>query len=402
MTTAEPIFVRRVPVALPVALPIAVPAIPTVHPVRRAWPVRVIRGIASAIEWLFGMAVLFVGLAALAAVPVFNLLSLGYLLESSARVARSGRLRDAFIGVRTAARLGGIVVFSWLFLLPVRFVSDLAHSAAIIDPGSRTAANWRLGVMVLVGVVFFHVLMAVARGGKMRHFLWPFNFVLVIRDLFRGGYYAKARDAVWDAVTGLRLPYYFWLGARGFAAAFVWLVIPVSLIAARQLGGPVANLCGVIGSLQLAVVLLYLPFLQLRVAIENRFGAGFSITQVHRAYCRAPIAFAVSLVVTLAFALPLYLFKIEVVPGEAAWLPGMVFLAFIVPARVLTGWAYSRALKRDTSRHWFWRWTARVPLLPATAFYVLVVFFTQYTSWNGVWSLYEQHAFLLPAPFFGS
>jgi hypothetical protein len=39
--------------------------------------------------------------------------------------------------------------------------------------------------------------------------------------------------------------------------------------------------------------------------------------------------------------------------------------------------------------------------LPIEAFYVLIVFFTQYTSWNGVFSLYEQHAFLLPIPFFG-
>jgi hypothetical protein len=52
-------------------------------------------------------------------------------------------------------------------------------------------------------------------------------------------------------------------------------------------------------------------------------------------------------------------------------------------------------------RHWFFRWTGRLPLLPATALYVLIVFFTQYTSWNGVWSLYEQHAFLVPVPFFG-
>ena len=60
-----------------------------------------------------------------------------------------------------------------------------------------------------------------------------------------------------------------------------------------------------------------------------------------------------------------------------------------------------RAAKRSGPRHWFFRWTGRLPLLPAALFYVLVVFFTQYTSWNGVWGLYEQHAFLVPVPFFG-
>ena len=38
-------------------------------------------------------------------------------------------------------------------------------------------------------------------------------------------------------------------------------------------------------------------------------------------------------------------------------------------------------------------------MLPVVGFYVLIVFFTQYTAWYGKWSLYEQHAFLLPVPF---
>jgi len=37
---------------------------------------------------------------------------------------------------------------------------------------------------------------------------------------------------------------------------------------------------------------------------------------------------------------------------------------------------------------------------PAATAYVVVVFFTQFTSWNGVWSLFEQHAFLVPVPLF--
>ena len=89
---------------------------------------------------------------------------------------------------------------------------------------------------------------------------------------------------------------------------------------------------------------------------------------------------------TLLFALPLYLLKIEMVPREAAWLPSLVFIAFIFPARLLTGWALARARAGGTPRHWFFRWTGRLPLLPAAAFYVLIVFFTQYTSWNGVWT----------------
>ena len=139
----------------------------------------------------------------------------------------------------------------------------------------------------------------------------------------------------------------------------------------------------------------------MRIATENRFGAGFEWRSVRRTYAKAPWAISTAFIITLAFALPLYLLKIEVVPSEAEWLPALVFMVFIFPARLLMGWSIGRAGKRTAPRHWFFRITGKLPLLPAAGFYVLIVFFSQYTSWNGVLSLYEQHAFLLPVPFFG-
>jgi hypothetical protein len=47
------------------------------------------------------------------------------------------------------------------------------------------------------------------------------------------------------------------------------------------------------------------------------------------------------------------------------------------------------------------RWASRLAMLPFVALYVVVVYFTQYLSWYGTWSLLEQHAFLVPAPFLG-
>jgi hypothetical protein len=361
----------------------------------------VIRGIASMLEWLFGAAVLMVGLAVLAALPVLQFLSLGYLLEAGARVARSGRLREGFFGVRLAARLGGVVVGSWLLLLPVRLVSGLAHSAYVIDPGGATARAWRIGLLVLIGATALHIASTCARGGKVRYFFWPFNVFWLLRRLLRGGYYTEARDAVWNVAISLRLGYYASLGFRGFIAAFAWLVVPVTLIALGRTALPAAPLLGFVGALGLALVLLYLPFLQLRMAALDRLAEGFNVLAARAEYRRAPWAFSLAFVVTLLTALPLYLLKIEMVPREAAWLPSLVFIAFIFPARLLTGWALSRARRQRTPRHWFFRWTGRLPYLPAAAFYVLIVYFTQFTSWNGVWSLYEQHAFLLPVPFFG-
>jgi hypothetical protein len=58
----------------------------------------------------------------------------------------------------------------------------------------------------------------------------------------------------------------------------------------------------------------------------------------------------------------------------------------------------SRALRHEQPRHFFFRWLARLGALPVAFFYVLAVYLTQYLSWNGAFSLIEQHAFLVPAP----
>jgi hypothetical protein len=369
--------------------------------VRPGWwgvPRGVVRFVFSVWEWCFGVLTLIVGLAVLAALPVLQFLSLGYLLEAGGRVGRTGRLRDGFIDVRQAARVGSVVLGTWLMLLPLQLVSGLARDAQLIDPDGPVALAWRRGLIALTVLITLHIVVAWSRGGKLRYFLWPFgNPIWLVRRLWRSGYYAEARDAVWDFTVALRLPYYFWLGVRGFAGAFAWLVLPVTLLAL----GTAAPGVGLLGGLLLAVVLLYVPFLQMHFAAENRFRALFEVGVVRRRFARAPWAFAIAFLVTLAFALPLYLLKIELVPREVAWLPGLFFIVFIFPARLLTGWAWGRAGRRPTPRHWFFRWVGRLGMLPAAAVYVVIVFFTQYAAWAGVVSLYEQHAFLLPVPFLG-
>src|SRR5262249_42020157 len=158
-----------------------------------------------------------------------------------------------------------------------RFVADLAYSAQIIDPGGRKAAGWRIGLFVLIGLTALHIGLACARGGRLRYFFWPFNCIWVILRVLRGGYYAEARDAVLDTALSLGLPYYFSLGFRGFVGALAWLVLPVTLIALGRLPGPLAPLVGFFGGLMLALVLVYLPFLQMRLAMTNRLSAVFEI-----------------------------------------------------------------------------------------------------------------------------
>lgn len=352
--------------------------------------------VASTIEWFFGVAALIVGLSFLATYPLLQMLSLGYLLEVSGRIARTGRLRDGFVGVRKAARLGSIAFGAWAVLLPLRFTSTIADSARLIDPDSRAARGWSIALFVLTVLAVAHIVGACWRGGRLRHFAWP-RPVRLLKSIFRRGAYTQARDAVWSFVIGLRLPYYFWLGLRGFVGGIIWLFVPITLIAAGQKAPPL----GFVGALALMWVLLYLPFLQARFAAENRFRAQFEVREIRKLFRKAPVMFWLSLFCTLLFALPLYLLKIEIVPREAAWLPSLVFVVFIFPARILTGWSCGRAVRRPKNRNFFLRQLARLAMVPVVAFYVFIVFWTQYTSWHGVASLYEQHAFLVPVPFLG-
>jgi hypothetical protein len=379
----------------------AVTAVVALEPPRRAfepraWLARVARGAASAVEWIFGLVSLLVALATLAALPLCRFLTLGYFLESSARVARTGRLRDGLLGVRPAARVGGATTGIWLSLVPAWLIGLQAQAAEVIDPGGRVARNWRIALVAVTMLSLLHVAAACARGARLRYFLWPLGHPFyLVRRLRQGGLYRELRDGLWDFTVSLRLPYYFRLGLVGFIGTFAWIVGPAILIAAV----PAYPLLGVIGVLLLAVIVPFLPFLQVRYAVEGRIGALFSRRAIRDRFRRAPWAFAFSLMVLLVAAIPLYLLKIEMVPHEAAWLPSLVFVIFLAPARLLTGWAYARSGRREQPRHWVFRVLGRIAIIPAALLYVLVVWLSQYTSWGGVASLYEQHAFLLPAPF---
>lgn len=357
---------------------------------------RVARSGRRALGWLVGLAMLVVGLSVLAALPVVQLVTLGYFLEASARVARSGRLRDGLIGVRRAGQIGRFALGFGLSLLPVLLIRSFADSAAWIDPGGRVAAAWRLGLTLAVALTMGHLALACLRGGRLRHFLWPFgNPRWLIRQLRAGGLYGRSRDAFWDALGALRLPYLFRVGAVGFLGTLAWLVLPAGMIA---LGGRFPLLF-LTGFLALVLVVPLLPFLQVHYAVAGHWRALFDRQAARAAFQRAPWAFAAALMALLLAAIPLYLLKIEMIPREAAWLPSLVFVLFLLPARLLTGWAYARSLRQPQPRHWVGRALGRLAIVPVTLLYALVVFFAQYTSWGGASSVFEQHAFLVPVPF---
>jgi hypothetical protein len=368
---------------------------------RPAWYRRILKAVAAVFSWLFGFAAMIVGLAVLATIPILQFLSLGYLLEASGRIARTGRLRDGFIGIDQFGRLGSIVLGTSLALLPVWFISSLTYSSLLLNGRSRETRLWGVFLTLATIATICHVLWAWFRGGRLLHFIWPAP-VRFFRRIRQGGWIVQARDATCEFVEKLRLPTYFMLGIRGFAGAIIWLFIPVTLLAmgtlARQ---PIGTFLGLVGSFLMAIVVMYLPFLQTRFAVNNDFAELFRVSAVRDDFKRAPVAFWIALFFTLLFALPLYILKAELIPREAAWLPSLVFVIFMYPSRLAAGWAIARARRRDAPRHFVFRWSSRFAVVPVVAFYVGFVFLTQYVSWYGRWSLYEQHAFLLPVPFLG-
>jgi len=363
---------------------------------------RFFAGIGRAGRRLLGFSSIVLSLAVISAIPVLNLLSLGYLLEASARVGRSGRLRDGLIGLERFAAGGRIVLACWLWILPLRLVDSFRRDAELIAPGSDRAISLRITLVVLTLIIGVHLIRACLRGGKWRHFLWPAP-VRFLRELSSDLAVAPRLSAVKSFLHDLHLLHFLRLGALGFAGALLWLLPPVLiLLLAANLSNPgVAALLSLAGSLLLGFVVLYLPFLQTRFAMTGEFRAFFSLTATREQFARAPLAFWFALFITLLFALPLYLLKIELTPDAVAWLPNLVFVLFIFPARLLLGWALSRSEKRTLPRFWLSRWAARLASIPVVATYAFVVWLTQYLSWHGSLSLLEQHAFLVPAPLLG-
>lgn len=367
------------------------------HRLRRVW-----RGFWSLVDWLMGAAVLIVGLAILAVIPVLNFLSLGYLIEVSGRIARTGKMRAGFIGIRKASAVGSLVAGTWLVLLPVRLVSGMWKDAELIDQGSPTAKGWYIFLIMITVLAAIHIAWAAIRGGRLRHFLWPAP-IQFFRWMGQDGKFTQVRNSVLNYIKALGLPYYLWLGFRGFVGAVIWLAVPVLILfgGAQIASTPLAAIVNLIGAGFLMIAVSYLPFMQAHFANEGQFRALFQVKKVRDVFRRAPIAFWLSLFATLLFALPLYILKIELPPQDLAWIPSVVFVVFIFPARLLVGWAFSRGLRREKKGHWIFRYASRFAMVPIVGAYAFIVWLTQYLTFNGTWSLLEQHAFLVPAPMLG-
>ena len=367
-------------------------------------------GIGSIVGGIFNFASLVVCLAVLAAIPIVQLIAFGYLLDVAGRLAAGGKLREALPLSRAAGRVGVVAIAVMMASLPVQLLVHWESVAALISPDSWQAVLLRGAALAAACLGMIYVMWAVARGGHLWHFLWP-EPMRAIAEVWRPSTYATLPDQLWDFTASLELGRYFLLGLRGTIGTLIWLTPGFVIISANRNGEEAAGLVMSLAIFALAVVMLYLPMLQTRFAAENRFRALFEVRKVRRLFRYAPWSWFLAMFFGLLLPIPLYLLKIEATPKEVVWLPTLICVAFILPARIIEGMAYRRS-KRIADRHYeggafkpkgLWnfvsRWVARVLIGAVVAIYIAFLTASQYTSWDGLQTWVQQHAVLIPIPF---
>jgi hypothetical protein len=379
--------------------PMGEPAAPELPAAVARWWVRLGR-------WLFvrpvELASLVVVLAVFAAIPFLQLAVLGYFIEASGRLARGGRWRDALPQLPTLSRLGLALIAVFLAALPARVLAYYAYAGDLIEAGNPRSVGFRVAAVFAVLAAIVWLAWAWARGGRLRDYVWP-----APRQFFRTAWrprtWLAAEGRWWSGLVSLRIPQRMWLGLRCVVGALIWLSIPALLLIGAMRNGTtgLAGLVGAVGLLVLFFVLLYLPMLQAEFARTERLRSMFALRTVRGYFRRAPLAYWLGLAATLLAAVPLYLLKIEATPAEAAWLPSLFFVALMLPAHLVTGWAVNRGVRQPEPRG-FWRgllrWTMRLLSPPLVLFYILVLYAAQFTAWEGLAVWLQQHAFLLPVP----
>lgn len=348
------------------------------------------------------LASLCVLLAVISAVPVVQFASLGYLLVAAANLANGRKWSSALPGLRLAGILGTFVLLAALLWLPVWLVTDLSYSAQLLQPGSGSAFGWRIAAFAITVLWMMHVGWAAMRGGRWWHLLWP-RPLRFLREIWRPDTWSKSSDRLYELVAHLQFPRLWWLGLRASGGALLWIALPATLmlVGLRATDLPPAALVGLVGAIGMAFVLFYLPFLQIEFARTGKFRSFLAVGKIRRRFRYRPWAHALSLFTLCLLCLPLYLLRIEATPTQLLWAPALVFVAFMLPAKLLLGaamgWADRRKALGKPPRRWFNNWPARIVGFSAVAVYVGFLYVAQLVAAN---VMFLQHAFLVPVPFF--
>lgn len=399
------------------------------------------------LQVVLGVGFLLPLLAALAAIPGANLLSLGMMVEAEASVGRTGRFRDGFPLLAISSRVGLIGLMAGLALLPVFAAASMAEGQQIVGLASGTDLNaWRVGTIVLQVIVFAMLLLAIANGGSFGSFFWPLKNPATIRSsIFVGltAFLALLATAISPAIpllimilwmlkvthrnfkillSGLRSGEYvnsvnYWsnrflqvfqpwhhltVAIKAAVGALCWLIVPTLLLgfassSPHDQDGP-AVVVTLIGGLLMIPVAAWLPLLQCHQAAEERFGAIFDVRTIRKIIARVPVRWALATILMYGLAVPLYLSKVVLPPADAFWLFTPLFILVIFPTRILMGWVYGTGRHKRKLARPIVRFPTKLFMIPMLGLYSGILFLLPLTSEAGPRAMLENHAFLLPVP----
>lgn len=356
------------------------------------------------IEILFGTASLVAILAILAAIPGLNILTLGYLVEPQKRVATSGRLRDGFPLMTFAPRLGIIMFFGLLMMIPLRIMATRVSDAIVILGANDPRTLQMMTVLtVMKWIIGTHLLLAIAYGGTIGSFLRPFrNVKWILKATFTSTGRGELSAHIDQLLSVIRPFHHFWLGLKAFIGAVLWLAIPSGMLVAvtnPEQDNPVLGVISFLGVLLMIPVMAWLPLLQVHQAVEGRFVSVFSIRAARKIIARVPLRWMLATVVLYALTFPLYLAKIRLLPGDAMLVITPFFIILTYPTRLFMAWVYHRGQRRPDPSHFLWRWLIKLTMIPALGAYCFFLFLTPFVSELGRSAPLENQAFLGPVPY---
>ncbi|HCS53969.1 MAG TPA: hypothetical protein DIW81_20680 [Planctomycetaceae bacterium] len=367
---------------------------------QRTWIKRTWKGIHWTVSGLFGIVSLVIVLAILAAIPIVNLLALGYLLQAEGEVARSGKLTQAFPMLNQARLIGGCLLGIFLCLLPLRYLGDFTSDAMLVDPNSGLTRFLQILTSLAAVGVFLHLLGALAAGGRLIRFFRPIKNVRTLISEFRSRTLFSDRSlAVSVFVRSFQLRKTFLLGFWGALGILMWTLIPTGLYAVADAPQGPQILITLAGGVLLTLVCSWVPVLQAGYACEERLSQYTQLKRARQLFRRTPLLWTLALLLGYAMSIVLYLFKIVAPPQDALWLLTTVFIAIIYPARIYIGWVYSRSSRKMDEPWRIWRWFWSLVSFAICGFYVFLLFFTRNIGANGKLVLFEQPLLLIPSPF---
>ena len=358
--------------------------------------VRLFRGVGWLTVRAIGLVMLLVGLSVLSTLPLLQFAVLGYLLEAARRASLPGGLKRALPGVAEASHVGLGVLASLIFLVPVWILADRAFAASLLASGTAIEAEAIRTWKVVRFLVVVHLVVAWLKGGRLRDFAQPWASAWwIVKAIFKPRIVAERFSKTFNAVDSEGFLHLWWLGVRGYIGSLLWLA-PGAICLASGRNHP---LVGILGVILLLIAIYHLPFLQIHFARTGRLSAFRDRKELRRLVRNAPVMRLLATLFAVALALPLYAFKIEPLPPGLWWLAAIFFVGLMAPAKVFTGLAVGLADRRTKPARLLLRIPCWLLMLPVALIYVGVLFLTPYIEFNGLLGvLFEQHAFLLPAP----